>query len=114
MSVEQGITLLRMDAIFNELPAEMRETTDWNIRLADGALLPCHSQCLGVVSPVLAFALKTANEDASIPFPERLGSDTAIVFFRWVYRLSFVFTPTLAYELALLSHQWDVKGQTNL
>ena len=99
-----------MDSILDELPAEMGETTDWNVKLVDGTLLPCHSQCLGAVSPVLAFALKTANKDASIPFPKRLSQDAAHAFFRWVYRLNFAFTPSLAYELALLSHEWDVKG----
>ena len=99
-----------MNTIFDELPPEMGETTDWNVKLGDGTLLPCHSQCLGAISPVLAFALKTADKEASIPFPERLKHDTAIAFFRWVYRLKFAFTPNLAFQLARLSHQWDVKG----
>ena len=99
-----------MDEIFKEMPAEMGEATDWNIKLSDGTLLPCHSQCLGAVSPVLAFVLKTASIDSYIPFPSRLRRETATEFLRWVYRLKVVFTSTLAYEMALLSHEWDVKG----
>ena len=60
----------KMESIFEELPAEMGETSDWNVTLVDGTLLPGHSQCLGAVSPVLAFALKTADKEASVPFPQ--------------------------------------------
>ncbi len=100
-----------MEAIIKELPYEMAEAADWTLKLSDGSSLPCHSLCLCAVSPVLAFTLKTANKDVTIPVPEDISEGAVVAFLRWVYRLELVLKPVIARELASLCHEWDVKGE---
>ena len=100
-----------IDAIYGELPLEMSDAADWSLKMGEELSFPCHSFCLCAVSPVLSFALKAGNKDVSIPVPTTVSKDTVLAFLRWVYRLKIALTPTTAYELALLCHEWDVKGE---
>ena len=105
--LEAAIT---MEEIIKELPDEMAEAADWTLKLSDGSSLPCHSFCLCAVSPVLAFTLKTADKNVTIPVPAGISEDRIVAFLRWVYRLELVLKPVIARELASLCHEWDVKG----
>lgn len=111
MRVPTETALIAMDAISTELPEEMAAAADWNLKMSDGTLIPCHSFCLCAVSPVLAFTLATSSKDVQVPVPATISQDAVFVFLRWVYRLKYVLTPATAHQLALLCDEWDVQGE---
>jgi hypothetical protein len=94
------------------LPDEVKCTTDWLLVLKDGEELPCHSQPLCAVSPVLAVNLDLKpREDGLVEIPFSGGRDAADAFLRWTYRLKPTLTPLLAKELAYLSDEWNISGK---
>lgn len=103
-----------LKVITGKLPEDFAAAADWKLKMHDGGLISCHSQCLAAVSPVLAVILRTENENdrVCVPLPAHLDSKTVAVFLRWLYRLEFwsLMTPDLAHDLALLANEWNIQG----
>jgi hypothetical protein len=94
------------------LPKGMRGTADWVFVLKDGEELPCHSQPLCSLSPVLAVNVDLKpRKGGRVAIPFTRGRDVANAFLRWTYRLKFTLTPLLAKELAYLGDEWNIPGR---
>lgn len=106
-----GTDLTEKFALFEELPKEMAAAADWKLKMADGALVPCHSMCLCAVSPVLAFTLKTTNKNVHIPVPTAVSRGAILAFLRWIYRVKYGLIPETAYELSMLCDAWNIQGE---
>lgn len=97
--------------LYKELPPEMNAAADWKVKLKNGTTLPCHSLCLAAVSPVLAVALATSTKESCIPLPDYMDLESLYILLRWVYHLQYTLNIKAAYNLALLSHEWDMKSK---
>lgn len=100
-----------MEALGEELPGELADSADWILKTKNGKAFRCHGLLLRMISPVLASAAELCSGDVCIHFPEYMDEYAAVVFFRWSYHLDLNFTPELAYGLAMLGHEWNIKGK---
>ena len=98
-----------MQALYNELPENLAASADWTLLTKTGKKFPCHGLCLRIASPVLAAAADCPGP-VCVHFPDNIDEDLAVLFLRWVYHLPIGLTADAAYELALLGHQWNIKG----
>lgn len=103
-----------MEGTLEDFQAHLADSADWKLVFTEGkdkgSYLLCHSLLLRLSSPVFAAAPRNSDESAIINFPSYVGTDTATIFLRWLYRSQFVLSANTAYRLALLSHEWDITG----
>ena len=87
------------------------KAADW-VLCTEGKELPCHSRLLSLVSPVLSGLQETEpREDGKIAVPFRGSHQAAEKFLQFCYHHNpVVLSVEESYELAVLSHKWDIQG----